>query len=274
MIFVFVFITLYFMLLSLNISPCPNDTFMFDALVNGRIDTRGFDFDVRYADIEELNRLAASGKGPDISKVSFAVLPEIYGNYAVLDSGAALGHGNGPLLVTRGGVDIRTLGVRVAVPGFHTTANLLLRRLYPQLADQYSLLFSRIAPSIAAGNFDAGVLIHEGRFTYREHGLELVADLGVEWERATRLPLPLGAIAVSRRLPVDARAAVGELLRESINYAFAHPEALRDYVKSHAQEMDDMVIDSHIKLFVNEYSLSLGEKGRQAVKELTGIEID
>lgn len=261
------------MLLSLNISPCPNDTFMFDALINGRIDTRGFKFDVRYCDIEELNRQAVSGKGADISKVSCAVLPEIYGDYSVLDSGAALGRGNGPLLVARRGVDIRKEGVRVVVPGFHTTANLLLRRLHPQLADQYSLLFSRIAPSIASGNFDAGVLIHEGRFTYREHGLELVADLGAEWESATGLPLPLGAIAVSRRLPEEVRSALGELLRESIEYAFAHPDASRCFVKSHAQEMDDAVIESHIRLFVNEHSLSLGEQGRQAIRELTEIEL-
>ncbi len=260
------------MKLTLNISPCPNDTFMFDALVNGRIDTRGFEFDVLYADIEELNRGVMNG-GADISKISYAVLPEIDERYAVLDSGSALGRGNGPLLVARPDVDIRKPGTRVVVPGFHTTANMLLRRLYPELADQYCILFSRVARSVASGNFDAGVLIHEGRFTYADHGLALVADLGVEWEAATGLPLPLGAIAVSRELPEEARTSLGELLRESIQYAFDNPETSREYVKSHVQEMADDVIGSHIKLFVNDYSLSLGEEGRRAVKELTGIDI-
>ncbi len=260
------------MRLTLNISPCPNDTFMFDALVNGRIDTRGLTFDVRYADIEELNRTAMQG-GVDVSKISCAALPQVYDRYALLDSGSALGHGNGPLLVARPGVDVHLPGTRVVVPGFNTTANLLLRRIFPGLADQESLIFSRIARSVAAGVFDAGVLIHEGRFTYQDHGLVLVADLGAEWEAATGLPLPLGAIVASRALPEDVSTTVGELLRESIAYAFAHPEASREYVKSHAQEMDDSVIDSHIALFVNDYSLSLGDEGRRAVKELTGIEI-
>ncbi len=290
------------MRLTLNISPCPNDTFMFDALINGHIDTRGFSFEVHYADIEELNRRAVQG-GTDISKVSYAILPDIYGRYALLDSGSALGHGNGPLLVARPDVDIYRPGTRVVVPGFHTTANLLLRRLYPGLSDQYSLLFSQIARSVASGNFDAGVLIHEGRFTYKDYGLVQVADLGMEWGAATAagwqepffssesmretssvipkepasphgLPLPLGAIVASRTLPEDVRTQVEELLRESIRYAFANPEASRDYIKSHAQEMVDDVIESHIRLFVNDYSLSLGETGRRAVKELTGVEIE
>jgi 1,4-dihydroxy-6-naphthoate synthase len=259
------------MKLTLNISPCPNDTFMFDALVNGRIDTRGLEFAVHYGDIEELNRGMMGGNGVDISKISYAVLPEIAGRYRLLDSGSALGRGNGPLLVAREGVDVQAQGIRVAVPGFHTTANLLLRRLCPALADQESLLFSRIARSIAAGNFDAGVLIHEGRFTYQKYGLQLVADLGVEWERATGLPLPLGAIVVSRDLPDDVQTTVEELIRESVQYALDHPTASRKYVKSHAQELSDEVIDSHIRLFVNDYSLSLGPEGHRAVEELIGV---
>jgi 1,4-dihydroxy-6-naphthoate synthase len=260
------------MKLSLAISPCPNDTFMFDALVNGRIDTRGLEFTVRYADIEELNR-GVMGAGADISKISYAVLPEIVERYRVLDSGSALGRGNGPLLVAREVVDIHEQGVRVAVPGFHTTANLLLRRLYPTLTDRQSLLFSCIAESIAAGDFDAGVLIHEGRFTYQKYGLKLVADLGVEWERTTELPLPLGAIVVSRDLPADVQTTIEDLLRESIRYAFSNPAASREYVKTHAQEMADEVIDSHNRLFVNDYSLSLGPDGRRAIATLTGVEI-
>lgn len=281
----------------LNISPCPNDTFMFDALINSRIDTRGYSFEVNYFDIEELNRRVMQGE-PAISKISYAVLPAIDATYAVFDSGSALGHGNGPLLVARNAAAIHeylsdclssvsadgTKGSRllssfraaprVAVPGLHTTANLLLQRLFPSLADRTPVLFSDIAPAIAEGEFDAGVLIHEGRFTYREHDLELVADLGVEWGRATLgLPLPLGAIVASRSLPPEAVKTVEELIRESVEYAFAHPEVSRKFVKEHAREMDDDVIDSHIALFVNENSLSLSSDARRAVKELTGVTI-
>jgi 1,4-dihydroxy-6-naphthoate synthase len=249
---------------------------MFDALLNGRIDTRGLEFDVRFADIEELNR-AVIDNSPDISKISYAVLPEITGKYVVLDSGSALGHGNGPLLVCRDGGDfVTTLGStsRIAVPGIHTTANLLLQRLFPGLTDRRAILFSEIAPAVARGDFDAGVLIHEGRFTYRDHGLELVADLGAEWDRATGgLPLPLGGIVASRALPSGVVKTFEELLRQSIRYAFEHPAVSREFVKLHAQEMDDGVIDSHIALFVNEWSLSPGQEGRRAVRELTGVAI-
>ncbi|MDR2890529.1 MAG: 1,4-dihydroxy-6-naphthoate synthase [Alistipes sp.] len=328
------------MRLSLNISPCPNDTFMFDGLINGRIDTRGYSFEVNYFDIEELNRRvmgerdcsgssegsarsgcsrssvssgcstrsshAISSARPSISKISYAVLPEIASAYTVLDSGSALGHGNGPLLVARAGFGReREFSVssdfKVAVPGIHTTANMLLKRLFPGLTDRTPVLFSDIAPAVARGEFDAGVLIHEGRFTFRDHGLELVADLGVEWERATRgmggnaasatesaahgvgvaaphversgLPLPLGAIVASRDLPPGVVRDVEELIRRSVEYAFAHPAESREFVKSHAREMDDDVIDSHIALFVNENSLSLSPAARLAVRELTGVEI-
>jgi 1,4-dihydroxy-6-naphthoate synthase len=250
---------------------------MFDALLNGRIDPRGMEFDVRFADIEELNR-AVIGNSPAIGKISYAVLPEIYDRYTLLDSGSVLGHGNGPLLVARRGFCrerdfITAAGLKVAVPGLHTTANLLLQKLFPQLTDRTPILFSEIALAVARGEFDAGVLIHEGRFTYREHGLELVADLGAEWDRATAgLPLPLGAIVASRTLPPEVVKTFEELLRESIEYAFANPAASREFVKSHAREMAAAVIDSHIGLFVNEYSLSLGSVGRRAVRELTGIQ--
>ena len=243
------------MTLSLHISPCPNDTFMFDALVNGRIDCGDLRFEVEYHDIEALNRAAAEGRA-DITKISYAVLPGIREQYALLDSGSALGRGNGPLLVGRAGAS-HPVG-SVAVPGLHTTAHALLRRLHPELHDLRPLLFSEIAGAVARGEVDAGVLIHEGRFVYRRQGLELLDDLGLSWERTTGLPLPLG-----RR--------VGELLRRSIAYARAHPDASREYVRSHARELDDRVIDAHIALFVNDYSLSLGADGRRAVEELTGI---
>ena len=244
------------MTLRLRISPCPNDTFMFDALLNGRIDTGGLHFDVEYRDIEALNRGVQAGEA-DVSKISCAVLPAVADRYALLDSGAALGRGNGPLLVRRAGV--------------HTTANALMMRLFPRITERTPLLFSQIAAAVERGDFDAGVLIHEGRFVYRQRQLELVADLGQLWERTTALPLPLGGIAAKRSLPEAVRRQVETLIRQSIEYAFAHPEASRAYIKEHAQELDDAVIDAHIALFVNDYSLSLGDEGRRAVEALTGI---
>lgn len=256
------------MTLRLHISPCPNDTFMFDALLNGRIGTGNLRFEVEYHDIEELNRGVETGRA-DISKISCAVLPAIADRYALLDSGAALGRGNGPLLVRRAG-DTQPIR-RIAVPGLHTTANTLMERLFPEIAEREPLLFSEIAAAVERGDFDAGVLIHEGRFVYRKRDLELVADLGKLWERRTGLPLPLGGIAAKKELPEQIRREIAGLIRQSIEYGFAHPQASRTYIKAHAQELDDKVIDAHIALFVNDYSLSLGDEGRRAVGTLTGI---
>ena len=254
--------------LRLSISPCPNDTFMFDAMLNGRIDTEGLTFEVEYHDIEELNGNVISAL-PDVSKISCAVLPAITHNYRVLSSGAALGRGNGPLLVRRKGESgpLR----RVAVPGKHTTANALIGRLFPEIEERVPMLFSRIAEAVERGDFDAGVLIHEGRFVYERRNLELVADLGVEWERQTSLPLPLGAIVVRRELSEEVAERVDRVLRRSIEFAFANPMLSRDYVKQHAQEMEDDVIDKHIALFVNQYSLSLSDEGRAAIEQLVGL---
>ncbi|WP_295989369.1 1,4-dihydroxy-6-naphthoate synthase [uncultured Alistipes sp.] len=255
--------------LELSISPCPNDTFMFDALLGGRIDCEGLTFAPAFHDIEELNRAlrdAAPGAGPDMSKVSCALLPEIADRYEVLDSGAALGRGNGPLLVRRRGD--RTPLRHVAVPGLHTTANALLRLLHPEIMERTPVLFSEIAAAVERGDYDAGVLIHEGRFVFGDRNLERVADLGEEWEARTGLPLPLGAIVVRRTLPEAVRRRCAAVLRRSIEYAFAHPGASRPFVRAHARELDDAVTDAHIALFVNEYSLSLGAEGRRALETL------
>ena len=234
--------------LKLSISPCPNDTFMFDAIINGRIDLDGFAFDVAYHDIEELNRALEAG-APDISKMSCALLPEITSEYRLLDSGAALGRGNGPLLVRRRGE--RTPLRRIAVPGLHTTANALVARLFPEIGERVPLLFSEIAAAVERGDFDAG---------------------GLEWERRTSLPLPLGGIVMRRTLGEETIGRFERLLRRSIEYAFAHPDVSRPFVKEHAQELEDDVIDKHITLFVNDFSLSLGAQGRAAMKALTGVE--
>ena len=229
--------------LRLAISPCPNDTFMFDAIVNRRIDLEGLEFEVTYLDIEQLNSSAMEHRY-DVTKCSTALLSAIYSRYALLDSGSALGRGHGPLLV---------------------------ERLFPEIDEREPMLFSKIADAVAGGEYDGGVLIHEGRFVYQRYDLELVADLGLEWERRTGLPLPLGAIVASRELDEEVVAKVDRVLRRSIEFAFAHPDLSRDFIKSHAQELDDKVIDSHISLFVNEFSLSLGDEGRRAVSNLTGI---
>lgn len=254
--------------LKLCISPCPNDTFMFDGMVNGRIDCEGLTFDVEFHDIEELNAGVMQGV-PDVCKISCAVLPAISERYRLLDSGAALGRGNGPLLVRRKGEQGALR--HIAVPGEHTTANALVARLFPEIEQRTPMLFSEIAAAVERGEFDGGVLIHEGRFVYERRNLELVVDLGLEWEARTSLPLPLGGIVVRRDLPYEVQQKVERVLRRSIEYAFSNPMTSREFVKQHAQELEDDVIDKHIALFVNDFSLSLGEEGRAAMRTLTGM---
>lgn len=238
---------------------------MFDAIVNRRIDLGRFKFDVEYYDIEELNDRVLGGT-PDISKISCAILPSIEASYHLCSSGAALGRGNGPLLVKpQGGIlPIR----RVAVPGISTTATALLRRFFPEVETITPILFSEIATLVERGEFDAGILIHEGRFVYHQQNLELVADLGVLWEQSTQLPLPLGGIVMRKSLFEANYSSFEMLLRRSVEYAFANPNISRSYIKEHAQELDDAVIEAHIALFVNKYSLDLGVDGRRAITEL------
>ena len=260
------------MKLRLNISPCPNDTYMFEALLHGRVETEGLEFEVAFADIEQLNNMALSGHGADVTKLSYAVVPAVVRDYKILNSGSALGRGNGPLLVSRGDIDVGDSALRVAVPGVNTTANMLVKRFFPLLVNKTPVLFSQIATLVARCDFDAGTLIHEGRFTYAQAGLRLVADLGERWERATGLPLPLGAVAVSRGLEIDTQRRIERVLRRSIEFAMENPLVGSDFVRSHAREMDENVIARHIELFVNEFSLDLGAEGRRAVRELTGLD--
>ena len=253
--------------LSLHISPCPNDTFAFDAIINRRIESEFADFEVEYLDIEQLNEGVLRGE-PDISKISYAVYPQIADRYALLDSGSALGRGNGQLLVRRTGesAPIR----RVASPGLNTTANALLVRYFPDVEEIVPMLFSEIAAAVERGDVDAGVLIHEGRFVYERRRLTLVADLGQLWEQETGLPLPLGAIVARRDLPAEVREQFEQLLARSVRYAMEHPSDSRAFVKQHAQELEDEVIDKHIALFVNDFTISLGDEGRRAVERLVG----
>lgn len=257
--------------LKLYISPCPNDTFMFDGWVNGRLEGESLAVDTAYYDIEELNRRVLAAE-PDISKISTALWPHIREEYALLESGSALGRGNGPLLIRRKGEQgpLR----RVAVPGLHTTACALMRRLFPEVEELEPRLFSEIAEAVERGEYDGGVLIHEGRFVYHRRNLELVADLGLAWEQRMGLPLPLGAIVIRRSLGPELKRRVEEQLRRSIAFAFENPQRSREYVKAHARELEDAVIDSHISLFVNEFSLGLGEEGHRAIETLTGCGIE
>ncbi len=255
------------MRLKLQISPCPNDTFMFDALINNRIEHPGIEFDLQFMDIEELNSSLERGEA-DISKCSYAILNKISDNYSLLKSGSALGRGNGPLLVRRKGE--QTPLRRVAVPGMNTTACLLMQRLFPEVEELVPMLFSEVAEAVEQRVVDGGVLIHEGRFVYQRRDLELVADLGLKWEELTNLPLPLGAIVANRRVQKEVRVEVERLIKESIEYAFNNPLKSREFVKEHAQELDDEVIEKHISLFVNRYSLELGEEGMAAVNRLLG----
>ena len=255
------------MKLSLHISPCPNDTFSFDALINHRI-KHDFDLSVEYHDIEELNERVLRGE-PDISKISYAVYPLVADKYRLLDSGSALGRGNGQLLVRRKGETgkIHT----VASPGRNTTANALLMRYFPDV-EVRQMLFSEIAEAVELGKTDAGVLIHEGRFVYERRNLELVADLGKMWETETNLPLPLGAIIIKRDIDEETISKFDKLLAQSVRFAFDNPHLSRSFVKQHAQELEDDVIEKHISLFVNDFTISLGEEGRRAVERLLTIE--
>lgn len=256
--------------LSLHISPCPNDTFAFDAIVNHHID-HDFDLAVEYKDIEELNQGVIEGVA-DISKISYSVYPKIAERYMLLTSGSALGRGNGQLLVRRKGESgaIRT----VITPGVNTTAQALLKRYYPDV-ECTPMLFSSIAEAVERGEADAGVLIHEGRFVYHKRNLELVADLGKLWEEETSLPLPLGAIVIKREVADTIRKQFDSLLSESVRFALQNPTISREYVRQHAQELDDEVINQHIALFVNSYTINLGPEGLEAVKRLVGeVEID
>ncbi|HVF03525.1 MAG TPA: 1,4-dihydroxy-6-naphthoate synthase [Frankiaceae bacterium] len=248
-------------MISLGFSPCPNDTFVFHALVHGLVPGPAFAPPV-YADIDVLNAHALAGD-LDVVKVSYGVLPRLRG-YRLLSSGGALGRGCGPLVVTRtGDTDLR--GARVAVPGEQTTAYLLLRLWDPGFGDVTVLPFDRIMPAVRDGAVDAGLVIHEARFTYPSYGLHAVADLGDWWEAETGLPIPLGAIVAREGLDP---AAIEAAIRASVEHAWAHPEASRDYVLAHSQELAPEVVDAHIALYVNEFTRDLGDEGRLAVETL------
>jgi 1,4-dihydroxy-6-naphthoate synthase len=248
---------------TLGFSPCPNDTFVFHALVHGLVDGPAFDPPV-YADIDVLNRHALAGD-LDVVKVSYGVLHRLRG-YTLLASGGAVGRGCGPLVLTGKPASADALrGATIAVPGDDTTAYVLLRLWDPGFADVVVMPFDRIMPAVRRGDVDAGLVIHESRFTYPDYGLHLVADLGEWWEQDTGLPIPLGAIVAKEGLPT---AEIEAAIRRSVEYAWSHPEASRDYVLAHSQELSPDVVDAHIALYVNEFTRDLGDEGRRAAAEL------
>lgn len=254
--------------ISLGFSPCPNDTFAFHALTHRLSASTGLLFDEpRLEDVETLNKLALDGL-LDVTKVSYGVIPFILDRYTLLHSGGALGRGCGPLIVARDPDVASQLGnCRVAIPGRMTTANLLFRLFEPDAPEGIELPYDQIMPAVVSGDVDAGLIIHESRFTYSSHGLVKILDLGDWWERATGSPIPLGAIVAKRELgrmiPVIDRA-----IRSSVEYAFEHPSASADYVRAHAQEMSEEVTRQHIELYVNRYTVDLGEEGRTAITDL------
>lgn len=256
------------MKLTLGFSPCPNDTFIFDALLHDRVDTEGLSFEPLIEDVEALNRLAFS-RAIDVTKLSYHACAHLTEYYDLCDAGSALGNGCGPLLVARIPLDrVAVEQARIAIPGRMTTANFLLGIAYPKAQNKEETLFSEIEDAVAGGKADAGLLIHENRFTYAQKGLVQVADLGAYWEESTHLPIPLGAIVMRQTLPPEIKERFQRVLRRSVEYAFEHPAASLPFVRAHAQAMSDEVMQAHIRLYVTRYTVSLGEKGRQAVRLL------
>ena len=265
------------MKLTLGFSPCPNDTFIFDALIHHKIDTEGLEFEVEYQDVETLNQKAFQ-KALDITKLSYHAFAYAVEDYELLDAGSALGFGVGPLLITKNedlanklstyaGQEIpkEFENLKIGIPGKFTTANFLLGLAYPQLQNKEVLVFSDIESALIHGEIDLGLIIHENRFTYQDKGLFKVVDLGDYWEKTTESPIPLGGIVIRRDLPEQVKEKVNRLIRQSVEYAFSNPKSGLEYIRSHAQEMEESVMYKHIELYVNQYSVDLGELGAGAI---------
>ena len=258
------------MKLTLGFSPCPNDCFIFDAIVHQRIDLEGLEFDVRLADVEALNTAAFAGE-IDVTKLSFHAYAHALGHYVLLDAGSALGRNCGPLLVSRrrlSAAEVAAGGLRIAIPGVYTTANLLMGLAFPAATNKVPVLFSDIEDAVVDGRFDAGLIIHENRFTYEDKGLKKIVDLGEFWEVETGEPIPLGGIVIRRSLSREVQQAVNRVIRRSVEFAFAHRDASLPYVRAHAQAMSEAVMYKHIDLYVNDHSVDLGTAGRRAVDTL------
>ena len=256
---------------TLAFSPCPNDTFIFDALVNKKIDTEGLDFEVHLEDVQTLNQWALQGK-MDFTKMSYGVLPLILDKYQLLESGGALGKGVGPLLISQQSmVNGQWAMDEIAIPGENTTAHLLFSLAYPDAKNKKFMVFNEIEDYVLNNENALGVIIHENRFTYQQKGLHKLIDLGEYWEQTIQLPIPLGGIVANRKLDKDVSSQVDKLIKKSLEYAFENYPAITDYVKQHSQEMEENVMKQHIDLYVNDFSLALGFEGKAAVVRLLEV---
>jgi 1,4-dihydroxy-6-naphthoate synthase len=257
------------MKLQLGFSPCPNDTFIFDALVNGKTDTEGLSFEVIMEDVEKLNAMALKGR-LHVTKLSFHAFAHATDHYRLLHAGSALGKGCGPLLIAKKGLkEGEPLeNMKIAIPGKNTTANFLLGLYAPETLDTVEMLFSDIEEAVLNDSVDAGVIIHENRFTYQSKGLIKIADLGEFWETTTGYPIPLGGIAALKSLDKETVGKLNRSMDRSIRYAWQNPSSSMDYVKQHASEMQEEVMKEHIALYVNEYSGDLGDAGRDAIRHM------
>lgn len=261
--------------LSLGFSPCPNDTFIFDALVNQKMDTGGFRFDYVMEDVETLNQWAFEGKLA-ITKLSYNTFLHVSDRYRLLDSGSALGRGVGPLLICKPGKALNSFAdlsafletAKIAIPGVHTTANLLFSLAFPGAKDKTEVLFSEIEQAVLDGSYDCGLVIHESRFTYHQRGLDKLIDMGDWWEKESGSAIPLGGICIRRDIPEATAKQIETMIRKSLELSWAQYPQLSAFITDNAQEMEEAVMRKHIDLYVNEYSTSLGEEGRKAVDTL------
>ncbi|MEJ7611692.1 MAG: 1,4-dihydroxy-6-naphthoate synthase [Ferruginibacter sp.] len=257
-------------IISIGFSPCPNDTFIFDALVNKKIDTGNLQFEPVLEDVQTLNSWAIAGKLP-VTKLSYGVLPIVTETYQLLNSGGALGRGVGPLLITKDRIAPEEINaLPVAIPGENTTAHLLFSLAYPLALNKVFLRYDEIENFVLAGN-GPGVIIHENRFTYADKGLQMITDLGDHWEKETGHPIPLGGIVIKRSMQPIIQKQVDLLIRESIQYAFSNYPELSDYIRDHSQEMSEAVMRKHIDLYVNDFSLDPGASGKAAVIKLLEV---
>ncbi len=257
--------------LSIGFSPCPNDTFIFDAMLQGKIDTEGLEFEPFIADVEALNSRAFAAE-LDVTKLSYHAFAHLTDRYALLQAGSALGNQCGPLLIAKKPMSTAEVNrARIVIPGKMTTANFLLSLAFPEAQNKEALVFSEIEQAVLNGDADAGLIIHENRFTYAQKGLVKIMDLGEHWETSTGLPIPLGGIVVRRDLPLEIQQKVNRIMRRSVAYAFANPEDVMPFVRQHAQEMEDSVMQAHIELYVTQRTIDLGAEGRAAVLQMFHI---
>ncbi len=259
------------MRISLGFSPCPNDTFIFYAMLHGKIDTEGLEFEAILADVSELNQLAMRSE-LQMTKLSYHAFAYCSNDYVLLDAGSALGNNCGPLLIAKQPLTTQELEQStIAIPGKYTTANFLFSLAYPTVKQKEALLFSEIEGAILKNEVKAGVIIHENRFTYQHKGLIKLLDLGEFWETNYHMPIPLGGIAVKRNLPLAVQLKINRIMQKSVAYAFEHPDETMPYVSQYAQEMDRKVMQQHIDLYVNKWTLDLGREGRQAIQTLFAV---